>query len=92
MLPYPQDLPTQRSQSLVRVDVAVMVARELPCPPVAVGSGKDAMDRAPMPEAPIDEDHEPPAGERQVDSSPWQPSNAHLDPKPAPAPVQLLTK
>lgn len=50
------------------------------------------MDRAPMPEAPIDEDHEPPVGERQVHSSPWQPSNAHLDPKPAPAPVQLLTK
>jgi len=50
------------------------------------------MDRAPMPEAPIDEDNEPPAGERQVHSSSWQTNNAHLDPKAAPALVQLLTK
>jgi hypothetical protein len=50
------------------------------------------MEGTPMPEAPIDEDHQAPAGERQVDTSPWQTSDAQLDSKPAPALVKLPTK
>lgn len=92
MLPNPQDLPTQRSQSLVSVEIAVGIARQFPCPPFAVGTGQDTMDVTSVPEAPIDQDHEAPAGERQVHSPPWEFRDTHLDPKPAPSEVQLLTK
>jgi len=46
----------------------------------------------PVPKAPINEDYEAKAGERQVHPPSWQPSDAELDPNPAPPPVQLLTK
>lgn len=92
VLPYSEHLPAQRSQLLVRVDVSIAVSRKLPRPPIAVGAGQHAVDRTRVPETAIDEDHQTPVGERHVHASPRESSDAHLDPEPASAPVELLTK
>ena len=68
VLPYPDDLPSQRGQSLVNLTTALHVPLKFGFPIVIVRKGDPPMVRAAMPEASVNEDSEPRLREYNVDT------------------------
>jgi len=66
VFPEPEDLPTGGYQPCICIAVPRDVRRQLPSPPRGVHLGVGCVDRAPMPEAAVDEHRDTRRDEREV--------------------------
>ena len=91
VLPDPNDGPTLRFESCVRIGVAAPVALDLRPPPLGVLLRPGAVLGAPVPEAPVDEDRNPKPGKGDVGAAP-EVRQGIVDPKAEPAAVEQRAK
>ena len=89
VLPHSDNEPAQLGQVVVGRPVPDHVLVQLGRPPGAVRPRGRRVRRAGMPEAAVDEDGDPLAGERDVHPAPRHPRHRPLLAKSEPAPVQL---
>ena len=92
VLPDPQDPPPGGTQCGVSVTVPGTVQVDLPAPPFGVRLRRHVVVRAAVPEAPVDEDREPGAGEGDVDGSSAVSWNLDLHTEPEPSSMECLPK
>jgi len=81
VLPETQNVPSSRTQSLVGVAIPRGVGRELGLPPRAIRARDRAMLGATVPEAPVYEDDQSVAGERDIRASASSGRKGSVDPK-----------
>lgn len=89
VLPHSQHRPAEIPKSFVRAQVSCDVRIELGPPPLGVGPGWDAVLRAAMPEATVNEDGQADAGECDIRTT-WQ--HPHIDPKTHATSMQLASQ
>ena len=92
VLPRPDDDPASRLKRVIVGAVAVDVALQLGRPPANVALRWAEMLRAAMPEAAVDEDGDPCAGEDNIGTASDAAKRGEMLPEAQPAPMQLRTQ
>ena len=94
VLPYANNAPTRVRERTVHLSIAIRVPPKLRLPVVGVGTRNIAVLRAPMPEAPVDEDRYPTTREDHINANQAPRRQAHgvVDPEAEADAVQRRTQ